>query len=153
MDSGPSSPRSPRGYSPTPEMAPEDTQAVREVAMRPPQKGYLCRGLVCLAAFGIGIIGSFVGGISTYAQSGSPNDWLPVSLGPTRSDTVLLGSLVGGVAATVCAVVGCLGACRRSKSLLYLFGLFVLLLVIVAASCLSLVVETDIALKDWKDVD
>jgi len=81
-----------------------------------------------------------------------PSKWLPFMLGgAARADRISSFSLVSGIVMVVFGVLGCIGALKRMKPCLYLFGLLVLTLMAAAAGCLLLGAEAKSAVAEWRD--
>jgi hypothetical protein len=116
---------------------------------KPASRGYLCRTLVCLTAL---ILVACAGLVVALGMRVGPSKWLPFMLGgAARADRISSFSLVSGIVMVVFGVLGCIGALKRMKPCLYLFGLLVLTLMAAAAGCLLLGAEAKSAVAEWRD--
>lgn len=131
---------------------PPPTRSRREVVMKPIDRQYICRGLVCFGAAIIASVGGAIavfGGITAY---GSPAQWLPDTLGSdARFMRLATGSFATGLTLFALSLLGCLGAYKRSKLCLWLFGLAVGVLLTCTAASVAIVWEAYWALGLWHD--
>ena len=126
----------------------QDTE--REVSMKPADRDYLCRGLVCFATLLFTLAGSGVCVLALYSLYSGPAQWLPGMLGsPMHTSPAPLGGLVVGGLVAVLGCLGCLGACRQSKPCLCCFGIALAVVMALTAACLGILMATQSALSDW----
>lgn len=117
----------------------------REVVMKHFDHGYCSRSSVCLSALVI-VGGALVMCIfGAYAVFAGPAAWLP-----QRASSSSVGSLITGLTVAVLGLAGCLGACRRSRPCLCLFGVAVVLLLAASIGCLAVAMHTRWAVDAWR---
>ena len=126
--------------------------SVREFTMKSQDKGYCCRFLVCVSSLIFVVVGGIACYMGIYLTTSGPSTWLPAT-SPTMGSSFSIGSLVAGAIAAVLACVGCIGACRRNRACICLFGVLVALLLVIAAAMFAIVWETRWAVGAWRDAD
>lgn len=126
--------------------------ASREVNMKPVDHGYCVRLLVIVAALLAFIGGGAACAFGVYGTFLEPYAWLP-SGSQQRAYTTSLASFIAGGTISLLALIGCLGACRRSKRGLWLFGLLVAVLMTAAAACVAVLWDAKAAVDAWRGAD
>lgn len=131
----------------------EDTLQ-REVKMKRGSHGYCERFLVCVAALLIVVFGGGTCAIGIITGVLGPSAWLPTAFGSAeRIASVSTFSLVFGALIACLGLLGVLGACKRSKMCLNLFGIAVLVLLVVVIASIGIVLETQQGVRAWREND
>lgn len=125
----------------------------RRTSMKQHQHQYLCRGLVCAAALIVVLVGAgliIVGAYSSFAES--PAQWMPGVLGTAgRAAAISNGGFVSGIVMALFGCFGLLGAFRRSKPCLCLFGLASCVLLTAVAAMIAIIWQAHWAIGAWRD--